>query len=227
MSRLLSLLLVLHAIGSVPAMFRQYRLIRQANTLYVSGDYRGAESLYRQLLQRYPVGIVHLEAQFNLAGTEYRLRRYRESAALFGAVREASGTPGRIGIPARYNEGNALAMTALGPPLQDSAAEPLRQSLACYRAVLLSDPDNIDARINYEIVERALQQLRRPPAPSGSPPDSGKGNPSRSGGSSGTGMNPEVTGLILENARREELELLRKYYRPAGTRREGKENRDW
>ena len=90
------------------------------------------------------------------------ITRLAAAAEAFGrAYEEAEGPAGRT--RAAYNAGNAR-----------HAAEAPERALARFREALLADPANEDARYNYEVVRRQLeqqdrqqqQQSQQPPEPS-------------------------------------------------------------
>jgi hypothetical protein len=220
MHRLLPALIVLVSIGSLPSNLRQYQLLRVANAHEENGDIAGAVRMYHSLLDRYPDGIFRREILFNLADTEYVMKHYLRSAGMFDTI--PAGNP-EITRLATYNKGNALAMTAFGNPKALDYPELLSRSLACYRIVLLSDPRNTDARINYEIVRRALRKLS-PPPPSPSPASSDK---PAAANRSPQSISINVANMILDNAQQNEALLMRKYFHPIPARRTAEEEEDW
>lgn len=220
MHRLLTALIVLVSIGSLPSNLRQYQLLRVANAHVENGDIAGAVSMYHSMLARYPDGIFRREILFNLADTEYGMKHYRGSASMFDSI--SAGNP-KITRLAAYNKGNALAMEAFGNRKAPDYGELLSRSLACYRLVLLSDSRNSDARVNYEIVRRALRRLS-PPPPSPSPSNSEKPSAANKSPQS---LSVNVANMILDNARQEEALLMRKYFRPMPSRRSAEEEDDW
>jgi len=154
------------------------------------------------------------------------MKHYREAADLYRSVRSDTTAIGAINRNACYNEGNALAMKAFGMSSGNEKTALLQNALGCYRSALAADPKMTDARINYEIVMRALHPPSSPPrnAPPkehnrqpGSPPPPAAASP----------LNSEVSNLLLDRARQEEKEMLRKYYRKGSARPASKESRDW
>ena len=103
--------------------------------------------------------------------------RHEAQIELYEAVLAARS---RDGDPLGYarvlaNQGNALAMEAFANRKGAGQEELLEQALACYRRALLDNPQNTDARINYEIVLRAIQR-HQPPPPSPAPEGGGAPN---------------------------------------------------
>lgn len=226
MMKPVSALVMLFSMSTLPSTVRQYMLIREANTLHGSAHYAEAALMYNALLERYPDGLLQQETQFNLAGTEFRMKHYRKAAERFHLVRSGSTAAEKINSNACYNEGNALAMSAFGSPAGAEKTRLLQQALDCYRSVLVVNPAMSDARVNYEIVLRALHPPSTPPHRQPPPEGSQKpGSPPPS--APAPALNSDVSNLILDQARQEENEMLRKYYRPGGNRHAAKESRDW
>ncbi|MBN1928095.1 MAG: hypothetical protein JW764_00915 [Chlorobiaceae bacterium] len=217
MLRAVILLTALVSLDAVTSNIEQYKLFRNAARHGATGEFAEAVREYRQLLDRYPAGILRCEASFNLAGAEYRLKHYRRAAELFATLPPGNA---QLNALAEYNRGNALAMEGF----RNGKNRPmLQQALASYRRALLTDPENNDARINYEIVSRALQhQQTTPPAPA---PQSGSGAPERGG--TGREIGDTMSRLILENARQEEARQMRRYFRPLQPRPSDSNQPDW
>ncbi len=217
MQRALMLLIALFSFDAVKSNLEQYNLFRSANRQAQSGQYVGAARQYRQLLDRYPAGYLRCEASFNLACAEYGIKHYSRAAEQFATLPPGNADLSRT---AGYNQGNALAMEAFAIRKGAGQEELLDKALSCYRRALLDNPQNTDARINYEIVLRAIQRHQPPPpAPApqgGSAPD---GNGQDGGGA--------VSRLILENARQEEARQMRKYYKPLPTKPSERNQPDW
>lgn len=222
MQQILSFLIALFTLTAVQSNFEQYTLFRKANTYAQAGKPAQAVQSYRKLLDNYPAGILRSEASFNLAVAEFVMKHYRRSAEQFASI-----PPGKSSLirHAGYNRGNALAMEAFSEGKSASGhKELLSRALSCYRRALLDNPQNSDARINFEIVSRALQRTQPPPpAPTpqdaGSPPETGK-----NGQGSGSTV---LSGMILEQARQEEARQMRRYFRPLPPKEAGRNQPDW
>lgn len=217
MQRALLLLITLFSFDTVRSNLEQYNLFRKANRQAQAGQYATAIQQYRQLLDHYPAGLLRCEASFNLACAEYGMKHYRRSAELFATL-----PPGNAALSktAGYNQGNALAMEAFRSHRGTAQEALLGRALAFYRRALLDNPQNADARINYEIVLRAMQR-HQPPPPAPAPQGGGslEGNGQDGGGA--------VSRLILENARQEEARQMRKYFRPLPSKPSERNQPDW
>jgi tetratricopeptide (TPR) repeat protein len=222
MHNLLSFLIALFTLSAVKSNFEQYSLFRKGNTYALSGKHTLAVQSYRKLLDNYPAGILRSEASFNLAVTEFGMKHYQRSADQFASI-----PPGNSALirNAGYNRGNALAMEAFTSQKASSGSnELLGRALSCYRRALLDNPQNSDARINYEIVSRALHRTEPPPpspSPQGSGGASGDGNTGKAPGSAG------VTGMILEKVRQEEARQMQRYFRPLPSKTAEHDHPDW
>ncbi len=220
MHRLLPLLIALFSVSAVQSNLEQYHLFSAAGKLGKNGDNAGAISHYRTLLDRYPAGLLRCEASFNIADAEYGLKHYRRAADLFESLPSGNSELSR---QSGYNRGNALAMAAFENRKGRDYQELLGRSLACYRRSLLDNPRNTDARINYEIVLRAMRSLS-PPPPSPAPQGGSNG---KNAGKSPPGLSNEVANLILNNARQQESRQMHKYFKPVQPRKSGEEQQDW
>lgn len=217
MQRALLLLITLFSFDAVRSNLEQYNLFRKANRQAQAGQYATAIQQYRHLLDRYPAGLLRCEASFNLACAEYGMKHYRRSAELFATL-----PPGNAALSktAGYNQGNALAMEAFRSHTGAAQEALLGRALAFYRRALLDNPQNADARINYEIVLRAMQRHQPPPP---APAPQGSGSPEGNGQDGGGA----VSRLILENARQEEARQMRKYFRPLPSKPSERNQPDW
>ncbi len=220
MHRLITSLILLFSLSDLPSAVRQYRMFLEAYDRQRTGDLAGARQGYTALLTGYPAGFFKREALFDLAGAEYGLNRYLQASTIYAGLQADRG---RIGARASYNRGNALATIAFANPKARDYPEQLRSSIACFRRALLANPQDNDARVNYEIVFRALRKLTPPPSPSSG--GGGKGAPGR--GSGPSGLSSDVSNLLLDNARQEEGRMMRRYFRPAPPRQSPKEQKDW
>jgi len=217
---LLPALIVLFSFGSIPSAVKQYRMFVEAYERQQSGNLTAAMKGYATLLTRHPDTFLRHEALFDLAGAEYGLNHFPQASAIYSGLETVKGP---IGANASYNRGNAIARAAFGAPKAPGYTDELRRSLACYRRALLASPGNNDARINYEIVFRALHS-RTPPSPA-SGGGGGKGAPGQQPQQQKLSM--DVSNLVLDNARHEEGQMMRRYFRPAPPRQTPKEQKDW
>ncbi|NBC85750.1 MAG: tetratricopeptide repeat protein [Bacteroidetes bacterium] len=130
---------------------------RRGNLLYEQGEYEAAESAYRSALSALPdsTGKVYAALQNNLGAALYRQDEFTDAQAAFTRAHEAALSDEER-ARALYNAGNAAA--------RDGSLE---TAMDFFRRTLLADPSFQEARANYEIIHRQLQE-RRPQG--GSPP---------------------------------------------------------
>ncbi len=221
MIRLPFFLILLAISSSLPEMLSHYRLKQQAEALYEARDFSRAEHLFRQLLRIAPEGKEASAAGFNLACSLYMQKKYADAAALFASAREAKGVAGQTELNARFNEGSAIAMKAFETTEKSRKTALLRSSLGQFRRVLLNHPDDGDAKINYEIVRRALLELEKKLPPSSSSQEQ------KGGSHPETGIGKEVAGRLLEKARQDESSMMQRLPRSGKSSQEGRNNKDW
>lgn len=215
-----TLLLVFALAPSMQEMLREYRLQLKADALYEHRAYSGAESAFRQIAIL-PAQKGSASASFNLACALYMQGKYPESATLFSLSAKSGETQQEIKVKALFNEGNALAMRAVASNPKAEKQLLFRQSLNRFKAVLLTDPGENDAKINYEIVRRYLDELERPKQGASSPEK--KSTPPPPGG-----ISQETAARLLENARLEESALMQRLPQPGKAAAQGgKNNQDW
>jgi RNA recognition motif-containing protein len=216
-----TLLLVFALAPSMQEMFRDYRLQLKANALYEHRAYSMAEAAFRQLAaipERKESGAVN----FNLACAVYMQGKYPEAATLFALKSKPQGKEREIRLKAMFNEGNALAMRAIGSSGKTEKKILFRQSLNRFKTVLLTEPAEGDAKINYEIVRRYLQELEKSEHASSS--SSGKKNDAPPT----SGISHNTADLLLDNAQQAESELMRQLPRTGkSTVQGGKNSQDW
>ena len=219
MPRLLIALIALLSFSDIRSAVRQYRMFADAYERQQNGDLNGASEGYAALLSGYPDGFFRNEARFDLAVIQHTRNRFAQASEIYAGLQPVKG---QIGINASYNRGNALASMAFSNPKAPDYPDQLRNALACYRRALLGDPNHTEARINYEIVLRALRSITPHQAPSGG---GGTGAPGRQ--PQRQGLSSDVSNLVLGNARQDEGQMLRRYFRPAPPRQIPKEAKDW
>ncbi len=215
-----TLLLVFALAPSMQEMFGEYRLQLKADALYEHRAYSEAESAFRQIAAL-PAQKGSASASFNLACALYMQKKYPASATLFSLSAKPGGTPQKMKVQAIFNEGNALAMRAIGSSRKTEKQLLFRQSLNSFRAVLLTDPGENDAKINYEIVRRYLDELETPKqSPSSQEKKSSLPPPS--------GISQDTAERLLENARLEESALMQHLPHTGQSASQGKKNnQDW
>ncbi len=116
---------------------------REANRAYEAGEYQRAEALYREILQQSPD---NTQILFNLGNALARQGKIEESAEVFDRYRREVTDPVER-APAEYNLGHLHGETGN----TDEAITHFRQALDL-------DPEDEDAKFNYELLKRRQQQ---------------------------------------------------------------------
>ncbi len=147
MTRILIIIIILAAFGA-----DDRDKGRKGNKLYHDKKYQEAARLYQE-------GVADLKESTrpairtglfnNLGAALNRLESFEESAASFARAVETAGS-GRDLSRASYNAGNT-AFQAQDP----------QRALDYYRNALMADPQNEDARFNYEFVRRLMESQKQ------------------------------------------------------------------
>ncbi|MEX0680687.1 MAG: tetratricopeptide repeat protein [Balneolales bacterium] len=140
---------------------------REANRAYESGDYSQAEMIYREILETQPE---NQRILFNLGNTLARQGKTEESLEVFYRYRELASDLMEQ-APAEYNLGHLYGESGN-----------LEEALRHLRRSLDLNPDDEDAKFNYELLKRRQMQSspeddeeeqeeqEQPPSPDGQPP---------------------------------------------------------
>ena len=125
---------------------------REGNRQYAAGAYAAAEAAYRAGLAAYAERAPDATAYAllnNLGATLYRQEQFDEAADAFAQALDLAPAAADVARTA-YNAGN----TAFYRQNLDAA-------LDFYRRALLADPENQDAKFNYEFVKRLQDQQQQ------------------------------------------------------------------
>ncbi len=216
-----ALLLVFAPAPSMQEMLWEYRMQLKADALYEQRSYREAETTFRQLASL-PDQKEKAATSFNLACALYMQGKYPEAATLFALSSKPDNKQREVRVKAIFNEGNALAMMARGNNGKAQKRVLFRKSLNRFKAVLLTDPSEGDAKINYEIVRRYLDELDK------SEHASSASSQKKSSAQSTSGISPDTAERLLEHAQQDESTLMRQLPRPGTSAAQGgKNNQDW
>ena len=123
---------------------------------YKSGQYEQALKEYQQLLQRKGDDP---RLHFNAGAAAYRNRQFDEAAKQFNQALTAPDL--NLQGLAYYNEGNALFH--LGEKITDpkKRTDTWQKSLNDYQSTLKLNPQDNDAKFNYEFVKKKLEELKQ------------------------------------------------------------------
>ena len=219
-----TLLLAVSLLTSMQELFREYGFQRNAQSLYERQAYPAAEKAFERvatLNNRDPE--TQSTAQFNQACALYMQGKFYDSATLFATSAKQGRTNRELRHKAIFNEGNALAMIAVASSAKSEKITLFRQSLNRFKTALLTNPDDGDAKINYEVVRRYLTELETPEKGGSSPQEQKKNSPAPS-----SGINNSVASRLLNNAQQQESSLMRKLPRATSSSGQGNKNtKDW
>ncbi len=222
MLKLTTLLLFIMAALYIPELLHEYRLQLKADDLYNKGAYSQAENTLRQLSSTRPKERETMTSTFNLGCSIYMQKRYSEAAALFAKKADHTSIDREVTEKSTFNEGNALAMSALHTTEPTSKTALFLASLKCFKLVLLKNPNDGDAKINYEIVSRYLHELQKPQH------SSSKESAKRSNNLPSSAFNSNITDRLLQNAQQDESSLMQQLPRTGTNAEQGStNNQDW
>ncbi len=132
---------------------------REANRLFTAGKYDDAASAYNEALVDHPdSALLH----FNLGDAEYKQGKYDEAIAAYEQVRPGDEDPAASARTA-YNIGNATYRRAEAAAATDpqKALEQYAAALVAYRRAIAAAPDDVDAKLNYELVMQKRAELQK------------------------------------------------------------------
>ncbi len=138
-------------LGLVPAFGSPSSALREYN----NGKYDQALEDYEQLLQRKDDPRLH----FNAGASAYRNGRLDEAAKQFD---EALNSPDlKLQQQAYFNRGNTLYYLGAGLPDPSKRTELWKKSVEDFRSTLKLDPQDTDAKFNYQYVKKKLEELKQ------------------------------------------------------------------
>jgi tetratricopeptide (TPR) repeat protein len=153
------LLLLALLASSQLAWLDPHQKAREGNRHYAAGKYDEAATRYNEALVDEPdSALLH----FNLGDAAYKQGKYDEALTAFQQVPAGDENKPRAARVA-YNIGNVKFR--LGEAAESS--EPQKalglwaEALASYRRALGAAPDDLDAKVNHELVERKIAELKK------------------------------------------------------------------
>jgi len=161
---------ILHPRSSFPALSRVSRAIvlfllmpcillaspSSALREYKAGNYDQALKEYERLLQKKSDDP---RLHFNAGTAAYRNRQFDEAARQFNATLAAPDL--KLQGLAYYNEGNSLYHLGENSPDPQKRTEAWEKALADYQSALKLNPQDTDAKHNYEFVKKRLEELKQ------------------------------------------------------------------
>jgi Ca-activated chloride channel homolog len=123
---------------------------------YKAGQYDQALKEYERLLQK---KTDDPRLHFNAGAAAYRNQQFEEAAKQFNATQK-SGDLKLQGL-AYYNEGNALYHLGETNPDPKQRTDAWEKALQDYQSTTKLNPQDADAKFNYEFVKRKLEELKQ------------------------------------------------------------------
>jgi len=123
---------------------------------YKAGKYEQALKEYEQLLKRKSDDP---RLHFNTGAAAYRNQQFEEAAKQFN---ETLASPDlKLQGLAYYNEGNALYHLGERNPDPKKRTEAWEKAIQDYQSTVKLNPQDADAKFNYEFVKRKLEELKQ------------------------------------------------------------------
>jgi Ca-activated chloride channel family protein len=146
---------------------------------YRDGKFEDAYSQFQQTLKSHPESPADDKLQFDSGAAAYKLKDYNKALESFS---QALLTPD-TGLQSKghYNLGNTLYQHGETEKSDDKKLSDWTNALDHYEQTLKLDPQNKDAKDNYDYVKRKIEELKnkksqQQPSPSPSPPQKNKQN---------------------------------------------------
>lgn len=132
--------------------------IRNAKNKYVDGNYQTAFEEFGEVLAQ---GVDEPWLHYNMGNAAYMNGDFEQAQKSYSQVLEASsGT--ELGVSVEYNMGNSLYRIAeqLEPSDLQGALELYNTALLQYKITIEQDADDFDAKFNYELTQRKIEELK-------------------------------------------------------------------
>jgi tetratricopeptide (TPR) repeat protein len=122
------------------------KFVREGNKNFEQGKYQDAEVEFRKALSANPD---YDKAKFNLGDAMYEQKNLEESAKLFKELAETAKSA-KLKSDAWYNLGNTMM-----------SQKKYKEAMQAYKNSLLINPDNKDAKYNYEYARKKMIQQQK------------------------------------------------------------------
>lgn len=123
---------------------------------YNAGKYDQALKEYERLLQK---NADDPRLHFNAGTAAYRNQKFEEASKQFNATLASPDL--KLQGLAYYNEGNALYHLGEGNPDSKKRTETWEKALQDYQSTMKLNPQDADAKFNYEFVKKRLEELKQ------------------------------------------------------------------
>jgi len=123
---------------------------------YKAGEYDQALKEYERLLQK---KTDDPRLHFNAGAAAYRNRQFDEAAKQFNATMASPDL--KLQGLAYYNEGNSLYHLGERNPDPKQRTEAWEKAVQDYQSTMKLNPQDADAKFNYEFVKKKLEELKQ------------------------------------------------------------------
>src|SRR5882724_9227970 len=146
---------------------------------YRDGKFEDAYSQFQQTLKSHPDSRAEEKLQFDSGTAAYKLKDYNKALESFSQALLTRDTG--LQSKGHYNLGNTLYQHGETEKSDDKKLSDWTNALDHYEQTLKLDPQNKDAKDNYDYVKRKIEELKnkksqQQPSPSPSPPQKNKQN---------------------------------------------------
>src|SRR6266853_3704236 len=146
---------------------------------YQQGNFEDAYKEFQETLKSHPQSRAEEKLQFDSAAAAYKLKDYNKALESFS---QALLTPDTgLQTKGHYNLGNTLYQRGEMQKTDDKKLSDWTNALDHYEQTLKLDPQNKEAKDNYEYVKKKIDELKnkrqeQQPSPSPTPPQKNKQN---------------------------------------------------
>ena len=146
---------------------------------YHEGKFEDAYSQFQQTLKSHPQSPADDKLQFDSGAAAYKLKDYNKALESFSQALLTGDTG--LQSKGHYNLGNTLYQHGEAEKSDEKKLSDWTNALDHYEQTLKLDPQNKDAKDNYDYVKRKIEELKnkksqQQPSPSPSPPQKNKQN---------------------------------------------------
>ena len=140
--------------------------------LYRDGKFEEAYAKFQQTLKEHPQSRAEDRLQFDSGAAAYKLKDYGKALEAFSQALLTRDP--KLQGKSHYNLGNTLYQRGETQPSDDKKLADWTNALQHYEHTLKAEPENKEAKENYEYVKKKIEELKnkkdQPPQPSPSPP---------------------------------------------------------
>src|SRR4029077_2371772 len=144
---------------------------------YRGGKFEDAYSQFQQTLKSHPESSADDKLQFDSGAAAYKLKDYNKALESFSQalLTRDTGLQGK----GHYNLGNTLYQRGEAEKTDEKKLSDWTNALDHYQQTLKLDPNDKDAKDNYDYVKKKIEELKnkksqQQPSPSPSPPQKNK-----------------------------------------------------